>query len=221
MYTGLDVVDSKFEVDQMNSCLVVVENGLDKGLMNGGFKFVVGLKDGLTLLVLFTIEEGLNGGLVYDNFKVVENGFNVVLMCTGLVNIGLNVVEDGLKWNGLLEKCEIDGDSKELYELEVVEEWKPVEVCLDNGREGVVSLWDCVVASLSDGIMLFFESLWAQQLPNKNPSAQVPRCFPSVFIHSHTNMHVPMSPIEFWHGSGRIWRHQTVKKKHTYIYISI
>lgn len=189
--------------------------------MDGGFEFVVGLKDGLILLVLFTIEEGLKWGLVYENFKVVENGFNVVLMCTGLkveaglndglVNIGLNVVEDGLKWNGLLEKWEIDGDSKELCALEVVDEWKPVVVCLDNGSEGVVSLWDCVVASLLAGIMLFFESLWAQQLPNKNPSAQVPRCFPSVFIHSHTNIHVPMSPIEFWHGSGRIWRHQTVK----------
>lgn len=139
----------------MNTCLVVVESGLDMGLMNGGFKFVVGLKDGLTLLVLFTIEEGLNVGLVYDNFKVVANGFNVVFMYTGfqleaglndgLVNIGLNVVEDGLKWNGLLWNCEIDGDSKELSGLEVVGVLKPVEVCLDNGREGVVSLWDCVV----------------------------------------------------------------------------
>ena len=51
---------------------------------------------------------------------------------------------------------------------------------------------------------LLNESLCPQQLPNKNPSAQVPRCLPSVLMHSHTNMHVPSSPTAFEHNFGLI-----------------
>lgn len=67
-----------------------------------------------------------------------------------------------------------------------------------------------VVGTSSLGIRLSSESC-PQQLPNRNPSAQVPRCFPSVLIHSQTNMQVPASPIVLWHCWGRIWRHVTIE----------
>ncbi|KAH9423496.1 hypothetical protein DERP_003775 [Dermatophagoides pteronyssinus] len=43
-------------------------------------------------------------------------------------------------------------------------------------------------------------------LPNRKPSAQVPKCLPSVLIHSQTNIQVPCSPIAFEHCFGRIFR---------------
>lgn len=47
-------------------------------------------------------------------------------------------------------------------------------------------------------------SLWPQQEPKSIPSTHVPKCFPSVFMHSHTNMQVPSSPSALVHGFGVI-----------------
>lgn len=35
---------------------------------------------------------------------------------------------------------------------------------------------------------------WTQQLPNMKPSMHMPRCWPSVLRHSHTNIQVPCTP---------------------------
>lgn len=35
---------------------------------------------------------------------------------------------------------------------------------------------------------------WTQQLPNMKPSMHMPRCWPSVFRHSQTNIQVPCTP---------------------------
>lgn len=43
----------------------------------------------------------------------------------------------------------------------------------------------------------------SQHEPNINWSTQIPRCFPSVWIHSQTNMQVPSFPPA-WHGFGFI-----------------
>jgi len=37
-------------------------------------------------------------------------------------------------------------------------------------------------------------SSWTQHEPNMNPSIHIPKCFPSVFKHSQTNIQVPSSP---------------------------
>lgn len=55
-------------------------------------------------------------------------------------------------------------------------------------------------------VISFKLSLCPQQEPNRKPSTHVPRCLPSVLMHSHTNMHVPSSPIAFEHGFGLIFR---------------
>ena len=41
---------------------------------------------------------------------------------------------------------------------------------------------------------MFWASLWTQQDPNMNPSMHMPKCLPSVFKHSQTNIQVPSSP---------------------------
>ena len=41
---------------------------------------------------------------------------------------------------------------------------------------------------------VFWASLWTQQDPNMNPSMHMPKCLPSVFKHSQTNIQVPSSP---------------------------
>lgn len=53
---------------------------------------------------------------------------------------------------------------------------------------------------------LFSLSSYSQQEPYRKPSVHVPRCFPSSLMHSHTNMHVPRSPIAFSHDFGLILR---------------
>lgn len=59
---------------------------------------------------------------------------------------------------------------------------------------------------IQEWVISLVVSLCPQQLPKRNPSTQVPRCFPSVLMHSHTNMHVPSSPTAFVHGLGLIFR---------------
>lgn len=52
--------------------------------------------------------------------------------------------------------------------------------------------------------MAFWVSLCPQQLPNKKPSTHVPKCFPSVLMHSQTNMQVPCSFKALLQGFGDI-----------------
>ena len=52
--------------------------------------------------------------------------------------------------------------------------------------------------------LFLVSSPWTQHDPNMNPSMHMPRCFPSVLRHSHTNMQVPRSP-EIWQVCARMW----------------
>ena len=63
-----------------------------------------------------------------------------------------------------------------------------------------------VVAGGGGGEYLFLVAVlsWTQHEPNMNPSMHMPRCFPSVLRHSHTNMQVPRSP-EIWQVCARMW----------------
>ena len=62
-----------------------------------------------------------------------------------------------------------------------------------------------VVAGGGGGEYLFLVAVvsWTQHEPNMNPSMHMPRCFPSVLRHSHTNMQVPRSP-EIWQVCARM-----------------
>lgn len=65
-------------------------------------------------------------------------------------------------------------------------------VGLNFGRNGV-----------DGGRMKLAVRLWPQHEPNMKPSMHIPRCRPSDFMHSHTNMHVPSTPLTV-HGFGLI-----------------
>lgn len=45
-----------------------------------------------------------------------------------------------------------------------------------------------------DGFRLLEASSCEQQEPNMKPSMHMPMWFPSVLMHSHTNMHTPSTP---------------------------
>lgn len=67
--------------------------------------------------------------------------------------------------------------------------------------EGVV--WNSVGSAAWSTLLSV--SLWPQQLPKRKPSTQVPRCLPSVLMHSQTNMQVPSSPMALAHCFGLIF----------------
>lgn len=135
--------------------------------------FVVGL-DGRV-----DIEKGFAGNC--GEFVGIDGGFDLLAKVSDVTGDKVLIFTDGLGLNVDIKPCvsslSVTNDERGNFD----------DVAPTVETSVVVSVW---------GKRLFFESLCSQQLPKRKPSAQVPKCFPSVFMHSQTNIQVPRSPAE-------------------------